>query len=188
MAPDAGSDAGTDAGLAGTPVTLECVPAVAGNETASGMVLSAGFWTGFRFQVSAGSDLTTTAIAINVRSSSAGTIFGAIVRLTSMTDAPDAADLTGGDVAAMTTLSVPGGPSSATVSAPITATLSPGWYAAVFGTGAFGATLASATVHSNSGTGGCGSGFGYPFTLRQSDGALILQAATPHFAVHGVRP
>ena len=72
-------------------------------------------------------------------------------------------------------------------SGPVSATLAPGWYAAVFGTGAFGATLGSATVHSNSGSGGCASGFGFPFSIRQSDGMLILQGATPHFVVEGLR-
>jgi hypothetical protein len=105
-----------------------------------------------------------------------------------MSDVPDAPDLTGSDVIATTTVSLPGGASSATVSSPIGAVLTPGWYAAVFGAGAFGATITSATVHSNSGTGGCGSGYGYPFSIRQSDGMFVLQAATPHFAVDAVAP
>jgi predicted DsbA family dithiol-disulfide isomerase len=132
--------------------------------------------------------LTTTSMQVNLRSGGSGTVFGALLRLTGPSDGPDAPDLTGSDVLGTTLVTVLGGASSTTVSAPITAVLSPGWYAAIFGTGAFGATLSTATIHSNSGGGGCGSGYGFPITIRQSDGMLILQGATPHFQVDGVRP
>jgi hypothetical protein len=168
-------------------VAFMCVPAVSGNELNPGLVLSSMFWPGFRFEVPAGASVTTTAIGLNVQSSSAGTVFAALVRLTSMSDAPDAADLTGSDVLATTTVALPGGASSVTATAPIGVTLTPGWYAAVFGTGAFGATIASASVHSNAGD-RCMSPYGYPFSIRQSDGMLILQAVSPHFVVEGTTP
>jgi hypothetical protein len=107
-------------------------------------VLSAGFWPGFRFQVPPGAAVTATSIGVNLQSGGAGTIFGAIVRLTGSSDAPDAPDLTGADVLAIATITVPGGALSVTATEAIAPTLAPGWYAAVFGTGAFGATLASA--------------------------------------------
>lgn len=185
--PDAGeADAASDASAfdGGTAIAFVCAEPVLPNESSSAMGLSSGFWPGFRFEVSAGADVAATSIGLTV-SSSGGTLFGAIVRLSGPTDAPDAADLSGSDVVVTTPITLPSG--SATVAAPIDAVLTPGWYAAVYGTGAFGATIASATIHSNSGAGGCGSGFGFPFTLRQSDGSLILQAATPHLVVEGMR-
>jgi hypothetical protein len=189
-APDTGSpDTGApDTGSGGTPVSYECVAAITGNETNSALVLSDNFWPGFRFQVPAGGAVATTGIGVNIRSSAAGTVFAALVALTGPSDGPDSANLTSSDVLATTLLPLPGGPSSTTTIEPITASLGPGWYAAVFGTNAFGASVMSASIHSNSGAGGCGSGFGYPFTLRQSDGSLILQAATPHMIVTGTRP
>lgn len=184
--PDAGPpDSGPPVG---TPASYQCVPAVAGNEMNAGIVLSSGFWSGFRFEVPGGADVTTTSMQVNLKSNDAGTVFGALVRLTDRNDRPDAADLTSSDVLATTTLTVPGGSASTTVSAPVTAVLPPGWYAAIFGTGAFGTSLTRATIHSNSGGGGCGSGYGFPFTIRQSDGMFILQGASPHFQVDGVRP
>ncbi len=176
-----GTDGGTDAGPA---VLFQCVPPMVGNETSAGLVLSADVWPGFRFQVT-GSAVTTTSMGLNVESPSAGTVFGAIVSLSGMTDGPDAPDLTSGDVLATTSIALPGSAMSTTASGSVSVALAPGWYMAVFGTGAFGATLASATVHSNSGDVGCSHGFGYPFSIRQSDGLLIPQAATPHFFVDG---
>ncbi len=174
--------------VVGAPVSFQCVPAVPGNEINSSIGLNDAYWSGFRFEVSAGTDVTTTSMQVNLRSAATGTIFGALVRLTGADDRPDAPNLTGTDVLATTLITVPAGPSS-TVRASITQVLSPGWYAAVFGSGAFGASLSgSATAHSNSGLGGCGSGFGNPFVLIQSDGRFALQAATPHFQVDGVRP
>ena len=181
--PDAGeADAASDASLgdASTSVAFVCAAPVLPNDSSSGMVLSASFWPGFRFEVPAGAGVTATSIGLTI-DSSGGSIFAAIVKLTGPTDAPDAADLSGSDVVVTTPITLPSGNTS--VAAPIDTVLGPGWYAAVYGTGAFDATIASATIHSNSGAGGCGSGFGFPFTLRQTDGSLILQAATPHMAV-----
>jgi hypothetical protein len=53
---------------------------------------------------------------------------------------------------------------------------------AIFGTGAFGATLPSGTIHSNGFAGPCIGGQ-FPFSLRRSDGMVILQAASPHMLV-----
>jgi len=195
---DAGSDAGSfDAGPTGvcTPsagcLFLECVSTVVPNETMSGMVLSANFWPGFRFQIPTGGDRAVRRIEVNLRSgsASAGTIFTALVRLTGPSDTPDASDLTGADVLTTLVIAVPGGTAvSKTVGADTAITVPAGWYAAVFGTGAFGGTLATATVHSNFGGGMCGGGFGYPFSIRQSDGMFILQSATPHMAVEAWMP
>lgn len=185
--PDAGeADAASDASAAdaGTAVAFMCAEPLLPNEASSGMVLSESFWPGFRFEVPPGESVVATSIGLTI-DSSGGSIFGAIVELTCPTDGPDAADLSGSDVVVITPIALASG--NATVAAPIDVVLDPGWYAAVYGTGAFGATLDSATIYSNSGAGGCGSGFGFPFTLRQTDGSLIPQAATPHLVVEGMR-
>lgn len=183
---DAGHDAGvTDAGPrvdAGT-TTIECVPVVPPNELNSGIVLSPGFWSGFRFQIT--SARTATSIGLNVQNEGAagGTVFGAIIALTDMSDMPDSAALTTSDVLVTTTFALGAPGASHTVSGTISTALAPGWYAVMFGLGAFGATGTSGSIHSNSGGGGCTSGGGYPFTIRQSDGMFILQGATPNFFI-----
>ena len=188
--PDTGPrDAGPpDTGPPTTPVSYMCVPAVMGNELNSGIVLNSNVWSGFRFEVTGLTTMTTTSMELNMRSATGGTVFAALVRLTDRNDRPDASNLTSPDVLTTKIITVPGGSSSATLSVSVTVALTPGWYAAVFGTGAFATSLTGGTIHSNSGGGGCGSGYGFPFSIRQSDGAFILQGATPHFQVDGLQP
>jgi hypothetical protein len=182
---DAGpSDAGPpDAGAVVGSVRYECVPAVLPNESNPGMVLSADFWPGFRFEVPSGG-LVVTAIGLNAESTT-GTVFAALVRLPGPTGVPD---LSGGDVIGTSLVDLGGSRGSVTRTAPLGVSIGPGWYAAVYGTGAFGASASSTTVHSNSGAGGCLGTSGFPFSIRQSDGMLILQAATPNLLVEGVAP
>lgn len=68
-----------------------------------------------------------------------GTIFGAIVALTGSDDLPDSFDLSTPDVIASTLIDLP--ELSAEVFGDLRLTLDPGWYALVFGGGAFGADL-----------------------------------------------
>jgi hypothetical protein len=81
-------------------------------------------------------------------------------------------------------VTLPGGSVSPVVTAPVDAPLDPGWYALVVGTGAHGASATTASLPSG-GDRGCvaAPGSGFPFSIRQSDGMLILQAAMPHLFV-----
>lgn len=169
-APDAPS--GLDAFA--TSRTLACSPIVP-PEASAGMVFSTNFWPGFRFQVT--SATRARRVGLQLAPERAGSFFGAIVRLSSESDTPDAADLTGTDVVARIDLSMPAAARAIVVDAPADVALEPGWYALVFGTDAVGGTLPSA------GGGGCTSGSGFPFSIRQSDGMLILQGAEPHLFV-----
>lgn len=74
--------------------------------------------------------------------------FGSIVRLTGNDDFPDSVDLTTPDVVGVTTLNFPN--PSANVYGTLTATLSPGWYALVFGSGLYGHSGIGAAVSTGS--------------------------------------
>lgn len=185
---DAGAlDAGViDAGApdASVPTTrLECaVPVPAG--PGSGIVLSSNIWSGFRFEITGGARIVGLGLEFTPEPGP-GTVFGALVRLTGASDVPDDPALGGSDVLDVRSISVPstgGAPVVAQAALDVLAT--PGWYAVVFGTGAFGATLTGGTIPSGGG-GGCRAlpGSGYPFSLRQSDGMFILQGAEPHMFV-----
>ena len=158
-------------------VRQSCASAGAGN--VGGAVLNASFYVGFRFQIT--SSVVTKRIGASVTRSSgdASSMFAALVRLTSGSDDPDTANLMGMDRIATTVVSVPAGTDAVAVSNPITVTLEPGWYAAVFGTGAFGASTGDVNARAY-GNIGCNaqSGTTYPFSIRQSDGLVIAQAAS----------
>jgi hypothetical protein len=184
---DAGHDGGADAAVAADSGVrrLECVPAVGGNELSSGMVLGANFWVGFRFQITAATTLESVGLDLQPDFGASGSVLAGVVRLTDATDGPDTPNLTGTDVVATVLVSVPStGGASVVAGAPLSASLPAGWYALEIGIGSGGATLSGATVHSNSGGGGCTlPGSSYPFTIRQSDAMLILQGATPNLFV-----
>jgi hypothetical protein len=154
--------------------TLACSPIVP-PDASSGIVFSTNFWPGFRFQVS--SATRARRVGLQLAPDRAGTFFAAIVRLSSESDTPDAADLSGTDVVARIDVSTPAAARAIVVDAPADVALDAGWYALVFGTDAVGGTLPSA------GGGGCTSGSGFPFSIRQTDGMLILQGAEPHLFV-----
>lgn len=109
-----------------------------GITSGGGIAVSTDFYTGWRFQVTGG-PVTTSSMGAHLFAGT-GSVFGAIVQLTGPNDDPDAFDLTTPDVIATTIipLSVPG--CSCEFSAPITATLTDGWYLAILGAGRFGAT------------------------------------------------
>lgn len=182
---DAGtSDAGaSDAGPAGT--LIQCTPPIPPGATA-GILFSPNFWSGFRFDIPGPVPARVTRVGIQLTPEPGpGTIFAALVRLTDANDFPDDPALGGGDVLTVVSIAVPAtAGTSVVVSATLDQTLAPGWYAVVYGTGAFGATLASGNIPS-AGGGGCRSlGAGrFPFTIRQSDGMFILQGAEPHMFV-----
>jgi hypothetical protein len=74
-------------------------------------------------------------------------IFGALVALAGPTDVPDSFDLSTPDVLGSTLLTLQ--PLSNDVSAPLQVSLTPGWYAVIFGSGQFGATGHGAFTYNN---------------------------------------
>ena len=186
---DAGArDVGTDAPRDAAAVDggalgrlIQCAPPVPAGP-GSGIVFSSNIWSGFRFELTSATHVTR--IGLQIAPDSAGSIFGAIVRLSGSSDTPDDPALGGADVVMRTLFSVPASPSAPVIGAGALDVMLPaGWYAVVFGSGAFGAT-ATGTVPSGGGTGCVSSpGSSYPFSIRQSDGMFILQGAEPHFFV-----
>lgn len=151
----------------------------------SGISFSSNFWSGFRFPITTSGGARIVRIGLELDPDSAGTAFGAIVRLTGMSDMPDDPTLVGADVLAVVSITVPASPGFVIVEAPTDVMVPPGWYAVVFGTGAFGATVTGGTIPS-AGGGGCRAlgTSDYPFTIRQSDGMFVLQGAEPHMFVN----
>jgi hypothetical protein len=91
-------------------------------------------FVGVRFDVTS----TVTTGTIGGHFGGFGNFFGAIVALSGPTDVPDSFSLSTPDVLGSTLINFPF-PSDDT-SAPLTLTLTPGWYALVFGSGLFAAT------------------------------------------------
>lgn len=182
---DAGVDAGRDAGRdaptdTGTSSLVACAPEVPPGSSA-GLVVSAMFWPGFQFQVTTAARLAAIGVQGHA-DAAAGSIHASVVRLGGPGAPPDLVDPA--DLVTRTLVSLPGGTVSPVITTPVDAPLAPGWYALVVGTGAHGASAASASLPSG-GDRGCISapGSGFPFSIRQSDGMLILQAAMPHLFV-----
>lgn len=110
---------------------------------ASGNTISASSAVGYRFQV--GDNATTGRIGGFFSQFAAGGLYGAIVRLSGPADFPDTLDLSSADVLGGVVLNAPiytGAPGTgpSIVSANLNVNLTPGEYALVFGSGAFGAT------------------------------------------------
>ena len=165
---------GSDTGPRGT--VIECAPVVPSGASA-GLVFSRMFWPGFRFEVTAST--RATRLGLQIAPERAGVVQAAIVRLTGPSDAPDVADLSGADVALRADLAMPASATALVLGVDVDVALTPGWYALVFGTTDVGGSLPSA------GGRGCISspGSSFPFSIRQSDGMLILQGAEPHLFV-----
>jgi hypothetical protein len=108
-----------------------------GPELDGASVLS-GQWYGVRFQLTRTSVITDVGANIEAMPGYGdGCYFGAVVRLTSMTDFPNSTSLTTPDVLGVTTFA-PGSPSSDVVAPIGPLTVGPGTYALVIGTGLFG--------------------------------------------------
>jgi hypothetical protein len=154
--------------------------------TESGIEADSSFFSGVNFFVSStaqvqdiGGHFFVPFVAGN------NEIFGAIVRVNSATDPPIPADLSGSDVLGTTLITLPPALDSENVSGPLSLTLTPGWYAVIFGSGKFGATseLASAITLSDgqpANTNGV-----VTYALSQSDGTQIFQAAGARYFVDG---
>jgi hypothetical protein len=91
-------------------------------------------FTGVRFELT--QPVITSQVGGHFVSQSGGTFFGAVVKLDSADDFPDTGDLSSPDVLGTTTLNFP--VASADVYGDLSLSLSPGWYALVFGSGLFG--------------------------------------------------
>jgi len=178
-ASDGAAESGVDAGR----TRIQCAAPFSPPPT-SGISVSNTFYSGYRFQVTTTVTVRSIGLTATSFSQTAGTLFGAFVRLSGPSDAPDSPSLITPDVFGTTLIALPGNAAGATVATAATSvTLTPGWYALVFGAGAFGSTLTGAVATTFGTSNGCTAlpGTGGPFTLRQSDGALIVQTSSPHF-------
>ena len=106
-----------------------------------GLQIAEGVYLGVRFEVA--DDYTTSAIGVHADifdGDGNSLLFGAIVELSGPTDFPDSLPLATPDVLGTTLFSQPLSQLSAVLSAPLVVSLTPGWYALVYGSGAFGAS------------------------------------------------
>lgn len=194
-APDAVSDATADATIdaaveAGSDAAAERVLARAlrwWSVAARGSTRMRIFGRVFASEIAGAPTVQVTEIGLQASVSAGGSMHATLVRLSGPSDTPDMGNLTGSDVVLHTLITFPAGSTATVQRAMVDATVSSGWYAVVFGTGAFGATAASASVPSAGGAGCSLPGSSFPFTIRQSDGMFILQGATPHMFAR-VRP
>lgn len=109
-------------------------------------------------------------------------LFGVITALDSGTDIPDLNT----DVVAQTSLTLPTPGNSANISGAVSAQLSPGWYALVFGSGRFGATSNFAgAIITNSQNVPVNMGIDPTFALRASDNAFFGQAPGARYFLEG---
>ncbi|MGL4513666.1 MAG: hypothetical protein ACRCT8_11305 [Lacipirellulaceae bacterium] len=134
--------------------------------TNGGMGATSSFYSGVNFSV----ERPTKVSEIGVHAWGTGTMFGAIVRTSGLFATPN---LSGPDVVATTLLSLPATFGGAEVRGAVDATLEPGTYALIFGTGAFGAS-GDAVIRDEH----VANGDWYPYAVRLSDGLRIGQAGT----------
>jgi hypothetical protein len=113
-------------------------------------------------------------------------IFGAIVRVNGPTDPPSPFDLSGPDVLGTTLIKLPPvANDSENESGALSLALTPGWYAVIFGSGKFGATAeGSGAIVVSDGLPANTNGVN-TYSLRQSDGLQIIQAAGARYFVDG---
>jgi len=111
--------------------------ATLGTPGTSGFNVTDKSWLGWRFNVTA--QLNTHAVGFHTNGVPSGTAFATIVSLSDASDVPDDPGLTGDDVLITPVVfPVPSSPGDMRVS--VHTELQPGWYAVIFGTGAFGAS------------------------------------------------
>jgi hypothetical protein len=112
-----------------------------GADQSSGVLLDDDSWIMHRFEVTSSSRLETVGGAFWNFDSAAATAFAAVVQLSGPSDFPDSNNLSTADLLGTTFVDIAGSQFDAIDSSgPIDLTLAPGWYALVFGTGAFGAS------------------------------------------------
>jgi hypothetical protein len=108
-------------------------------------------------------------------------IFGAIVRVNSQSDKPDLSS----NLLGSTLITLPTGQDVENVSGPLSLTLTPGWYALVFGTGQFGATGQAIAVETMDNKPANSTSGDITYAIRHSDGTLFTQAAGARYFVEG---
>jgi hypothetical protein len=117
-----------------------------GANQSQGTVFDDDSWVMHRFEVSSSCRLETVGGAFWNFTIVPATAFAAVVELTGPSDIPDAKNLTTADVVGTALVDIPmpnvsgGSFFVGDCSGPIDLTLGPGWYALVFGAGAFGAS------------------------------------------------
>jgi hypothetical protein len=104
-----------------------------------GVVLADYQYLGVRFTLAAAGRTT----AIGIHASGTGNIFGAVVKLTSLSDYPDSYDLSTPDVQGHVVMAL--SPTSSEIQAPLAINLLAGVYALIFGAGPFGTTGSGAS-------------------------------------------
>jgi hypothetical protein len=107
--------------------------------------VNSAVFPGVRFELTL--PVITSQVGGHFVSQSGGTFFGAIVSLDGPGDFPNSSDLSSSDVLGAAVLSFP--ETSAEVSGGLSLSLSPGWYALVFGSGLFGANGDGAAPQNN---------------------------------------
>lgn len=145
-----------------------------GSTGTSGGVSVGNQFLGGRFEVTSTS--TTTSIGGHFQGS--GTFFGAIVRLTSLTDFPDSETLTSPDVLGHVIMNFPS--SSALITGNLSVVLDAGFYGVIFGSNFLGAS-GNGSAPSNS------SDIGSPNYFFRSGGGGYSQNgfSNTHFFVNG---
>lgn len=138
----ASAAAGALAALAATPARAVLVYESAemgpiGQST--GAALGSTSYVGVRFQLLGTTTVDRVGAHIGRGVLPEGTVFGALVQLSGPSDFPDTGNLSTPDVLRTTILTLPAG-SDEVVEKFAPATLGAGWYAAVFGSGLFGAS------------------------------------------------
>ena len=112
----------------------------AGAQGSAGVYLGDTSWFMHRFEITQATELETIGGNFQSFFSSPISLFGAVVSLTSSSDYPNANNLSTADLLGTTLLTVPHtGVNGQDVSAPLSLSLNPGWYAMVFGSDGFGA-------------------------------------------------
>jgi len=177
---DSGVDAAIDAGPPEPPLVMpDGFHVVASADYAlttghSGFAISERFWVGWRFSVPEGETWEVDGVGFHNRGGS-GDVFGALVDLDGPDDLPDSVDLTSADVRDVELAPLAG---RGHVVAPVTATLTSGWYAVVFGTSAFGASATGEYVGPSTGHVPV-VGQQPPFTILRDTGATFDQRPGP---------
>jgi hypothetical protein len=153
------------------------------NNSISGVETDSTFFSGVNFFVS--SPVTVTDIGGKFAeqfSTGNNTIFGAIVQVSSQSDQPDLSK----NLLGHTLITLPSDQDVENVSGPLALTLTPGWYALVFGASSqFGATGAANAVETLDNQPANTTNGDVTYAIRQSDGLLIFQAAGARYFVEG---
>ena len=180
---ECGEDQACTAGTCVTGTAFEIARATAvRNPDGAGLVVGGNAWPGWRFEVPAEVSSFRVAEVGYYGTYTTGSIFAALVALDGSADDPDSIDLSSDDVVAASAFTSLPVSTDADVVVPLSATLTPGWYAVVFGTDAFGAQGGSGTIRDGQST---VTGSQLAFSLIQSTGELVLQGVTPRLFIRG---